>query len=90
MQMGALFKSQIAWIIIYSFNRNSLAVTLLTIYFIYRFVRASPLKSTFCSSATEGRRHRKYDVNSLSGLTEHKIIRSIFLADFIPEGVEDR
>ena len=31
-----------------------------------------------------------YDVNSLSGLTEHKITRSIFLADFIPGGVEDR
>ena len=66
-----------------------LAVTLLTIYFIYRFVRALPLKSTFCSSPTEGRSHRKYDMNSLVGLTKHKVIRSIFLADLIPEGVED-
>ena len=58
-------------------------------YFIYRFVRALPLKSKFCSSATEGRSHRKYDMNSLVGLTKHKVIRSIFLADFIPGGVED-
>ena len=87
---GPLFKSQIAWIIIYSFSRNSLAVTLLTIYLIYRFARALPLKSTFCSSATEGRSHTKYDMNSLLGLTKHKIIRSLFLADFIPGRVENR
>jgi len=49
-----------------------------------------PLKSTFCNSATEGRSHRKYDMNSLVGLTKHKVIRSIFRADLIPEGVEDR
>ena len=49
-----------------------------------------PLKSTFCSSATEGHSHRKYDMNSLVGLTKHKVIRSIFLADLIPEGVEGR
>ena len=55
-----------------------------------RFVRASPLKSTFCSSATEGHSHSKYDVNSLSGVTEHKITQLIFLADFISGGAEDR